>query len=81
MVIDPEAFRQRGEFLREVEALIGHVKTSRLAEGCSEILAPGEPEARERQKRARDGFPVEEETWSQIAAVAARYRVNLEAAA
>ena len=42
------------------------VKTSPPAPGFSEVLYPGELEARTEATRRKDGIFVEEETWEQI---------------
>ncbi len=57
--------------------MVDYVKSSKLAEGFSEILIPGEPERRERERRERDGIPVDDETWRQIRETAERYRVSV----
>ena len=50
----------------EVEALISHVKSSRLVPGFKEILLPGEPEFRSAQSRELGGIAIDETTWSRI---------------
>jgi uncharacterized oxidoreductase len=43
-----------------------YVKASRPAEVGGEVLIPGEPEARTRHTRSRDGIPLQLETWAAI---------------
>jgi LDH2 family malate/lactate/ureidoglycolate dehydrogenase len=57
--------------------LVEYVKSSKLAEGFAEILIPGEPERLERERRERDGVPVDEESWRQIRETAERYGVKV----
>lgn len=64
--IDVSFFRDVDEFRREVDSLIRRVRNSRRAPGVSEILMPGEPEAREEARRMKDGIFVEEETWKEL---------------
>ena len=66
-------------FYADVDALVRHVKSSELAAGFDEILAPGEPEIRSRRQRTRAGIPVDDAAWSKICAAAQRYGVTLTA--
>jgi len=68
MVVNVAAFVPLEEFCREVDDFVAFVKSSPTASGWDEILVPGEIEARHRQRRAREGIFVEDETWEQIAA-------------
>ena len=68
--LDVARFLPLADFHRQVAALFEWVKSTPLAQGATEILIPGEPEARLEAERRRDGIPVEDETWSQIQAAA-----------
>lgn len=57
-------------FYDEVEALVGHVKSSRTAPGVAEILLPGEPEFRTERERERTGIPIDDTTWEKVCAAA-----------
>jgi uncharacterized oxidoreductase len=46
--------------------MIEQVKAVPPAAGVSEVLVPGEPERRERARRAAEGVPVAEATWQAI---------------
>ena len=59
-------FTDPAEFYAEVEALVGHVKSSRTAPGVAEILVPGEPEFRTEQERAQHGIPIDDTTWEKL---------------
>jgi LDH2 family malate/lactate/ureidoglycolate dehydrogenase len=59
-------FTDLDSFYDEIDGLVRHVKTSRLAPGFSEILAPGEPEFRTAARRDQSGVTVDETTWGQI---------------
>jgi len=41
-VIDPDAFEGMEPYLAEMDRFVGHVKSSRLCEGVTEIRLPGE---------------------------------------
>lgn len=77
-VVDIAQFRDLGSFDEEVNNLVQYVKSSKLAAGFSEILIPGEPEARERARREARGIPVDDGTWGQITETAKRYGVPVE---
>ena len=61
-----EDFCDLDSYYDEVDSLIAHVKSSRLAEGFSEILAPGEPEYRSARRTQAEGITVDDNTWAQI---------------
>ena len=65
-VYNIEHFCDLNRYYDEVEALIAHVKSSRLAEGFKEILAPGEPEFRSAHRREKEGITIDDTTWSAI---------------
>ncbi|MGA3324510.1 MAG: malate/lactate/ureidoglycolate dehydrogenase [Terriglobia bacterium] len=75
-LLDPAQFRAAVDFDLDVDQLVDYVKSSKLAEGFSEILIPGEPERKERERRERDGIFVDDETWRQIRETAERYGVK-----
>ena len=66
IAIDPDAFGDRTGFDAQLEELLAYVKSSRLAPGFTEILIPGEPEAREKARRSKEGIFVEEDTVNKI---------------
>ena len=71
-----EHFMPIDEFKQAVDRLIRTIKKSRIAEGFDEIVLPGEPEARTRLQRLREGIPIENELMKQI--VRAGEKVGLE---
>jgi uncharacterized oxidoreductase len=73
--LDVARFLPLADFHRQVAALFGWVKSAPLAQGASEILIPGEPEARLEAERRRHGIPIDEQTWSQIETTAAELGV------
>jgi uncharacterized oxidoreductase len=76
-VLDIDRLRGNEPFYADVEQLLAYVKSSDLAPGSTEILIPGEPEAFERERRQRNGIPVDEVTWRQIAEVGNKYGVSV----
>jgi hydroxycarboxylate dehydrogenase B len=68
VIFDPASFSSAIGFSEEILALISHVKSARTVTPNGEILMPGEPEARARAKRLKDGIDIDETTWGQIVA-------------
>jgi hydroxycarboxylate dehydrogenase B len=68
IIIDPNFFQSADAFSQEIGAFITHVKSSKTVAPDGEILMPGEPEARTRLKRLRDGIEIDDTTWGQIVA-------------
>ena len=64
-----EAFTARDEFERKVNTLLDYVSTPPYAPGFDEILTPGLPEQRSRERRAA-AIPLDDETWRQVDEVA-----------
>lgn len=77
-IIDIHRIRCRSDFDRDVGDLIDWIKSSRKADGVSEILVAGEPELRTQAKREKDGIPVHGSTWSAIVETGKRYNLDLE---
>jgi LDH2 family malate/lactate/ureidoglycolate dehydrogenase len=67
--VDTGAFTPAAEYGRRVDWMIDQVKAVPPATGFSEVLLPGEPERRERERRAA-GVPVAEATWEAITTTA-----------
>lgn len=70
VVVDIARFVAPQNFRSEVDDLIRYLKTSPVVPGVSEVMYPGEPEARAEAERRQKGIFVEEETWGQIAQAA-----------
>jgi LDH2 family malate/lactate/ureidoglycolate dehydrogenase len=59
-------FTDLDTYYDEVESLVRHVKSSRLAPGFTEILAPGEPEFRSAAQKEIEGINIDETSWAAI---------------
>jgi hydroxycarboxylate dehydrogenase B len=68
--IDPSAFRPLGDFRAYAETVAARLTAIPPAPGFEEVLVPGEPEARTRAARSRDGVPIPDRTWDAIGATA-----------
>jgi len=70
VALDPARFVPAADFHAQVAALFDWVRGATPSTGGSEILVPGEPEARTEQTRRAAGVVIEDETWRQIVACA-----------
>lgn len=70
LAINISAFVPFEEFTERVTRLIETIKSSPKAEGVKEILIPGEPECREKEKRIKEGIFIEDTTWKEILEIA-----------
>jgi hydroxycarboxylate dehydrogenase B len=66
VTLDPARFLPLADFHAQVSALLDWVRSSPRAAGATEILVPGEPEARMERERRAAGVPIDDETWRQI---------------
>ena len=76
VLIEIQRFLPLADFTRQVRDLVDFVKSADPASGVSEVLVPGEPEARAERERGAAGIPVEAETWRQIEEIAAELKVG-----
>jgi uncharacterized oxidoreductase len=72
-----EHFLPRDEYDAWMARYATHIKSSRTAPGVSEILLPGEIEARRATQRAAEGVSIPDETWRQINELAGKLKVSL----
>lgn len=77
MALDPSTLRDYGEYLADLERLISVIKSCPPARGFHEVLLPGEPEERMREKRLAEGIPLELSVWSMLVEVAERLGIEL----
>lgn len=64
--IDVEAFTPLDKFKEAVDSVIDDLKSARLARGFDEIMAPGEPEWREQERRLREGIYLDDPIYRDI---------------
>jgi uncharacterized oxidoreductase len=76
LLIEVARFLPLVDFAGQVTDLVQWVKTAAPAAGATEVLIPGEPEARSERHRRAHGIPIEAETWRQIQEIAAELRVG-----
>ncbi len=76
IVIDPTATGDRTFLEAEAGAFLDYVKGSPPREAGGEVLIPGEPEQRSRDRRMTDGIPLSEGAWRAL--IAAGRSVGVE---
>jgi uncharacterized oxidoreductase len=77
IVIDTERLGTRAAFEDEALAFIDWLKQSPPAPGSEGVMIAGEPECRARAQRQRAGIAVDDTTWSEIVASAAKVGLTL----
>jgi LDH2 family malate/lactate/ureidoglycolate dehydrogenase len=58
LAIDPKAFRPEGAFEDDLDAVIDVLHQTPPLDPAAPVLVPGDPEARSRRERLRDGIPI-----------------------
>jgi LDH2 family malate/lactate/ureidoglycolate dehydrogenase len=79
--IDVGVFRPAADYAKAMETTLGRIKAVPPAPGFDEVMLPGEPEARLRVVRERDGIPIPEDTWKAVCAAGAGVGVDVAAVA
>src|SRR5207248_2771144 len=80
VLFDPARFAGTEHFRTEITTLAANVRNSPPAQPGGTIQLPGDPERRTREQRLRDGIPLDEGTWGQLADLARSLGVALPAA-
>ncbi|MBQ04603.1 dehydrogenase [Candidatus Bathyarchaeota archaeon] len=70
MAIDIGKMTDLGRFKSKVDDLLRKVRESPIAPEFEEILIPGDPERRCKERRLREGIYIEDKTWRDIVALA-----------
>jgi uncharacterized oxidoreductase len=79
--IDPKRIDPGNFFDDEVTRYIDYFKNSRPVAGTDAVLIPGDPEAKTRADRTKNGVPLPDETWGAIVATAREVGVSEQAIA
>jgi hydroxycarboxylate dehydrogenase B len=70
LYVDPARIDPAGFFPEEASRYVDHVKRAKPAQPGGEILVPGEPEQKSRERRLAEGIPLPDDTWTSIKATA-----------
>jgi uncharacterized oxidoreductase len=77
LAMDPESFCGREEFYDLMDRLTVYITSSPPAPGFGEVVLPGTLERRTREKRLREGVPIDEEGWANMRKAAASMGVEI----
>ena len=77
-MIDPAKLGTREAFEREARDYLDWIRKSPPAPGFDRVRIAGEPERETRARRERDGIPVDDGTWEEIRAAAAKLKLAPE---
>ena len=79
IVIDPSRLVDQAWMMDEIAAMSAYITDSPPRRGHEKVLIPGDPERANRAARLKDGVPIDEETWREIAVAARGVNVLVEA--
>lgn len=78
IAIDISRFKPVDEFKGNVDLIIRRIKDSRKSPDVKGILIAGEPEFNSKDRRLKEGIPVEDKTWNEIEETIKRLKLNLK---
>jgi uncharacterized oxidoreductase len=78
ILIDPARLETQESYTKDSRSFLAWLRASRPAPGHDRVRIAGEPEREHRAKRERDGVPVDDETWKEILAAAAKLKLAPE---
>jgi hydroxycarboxylate dehydrogenase B len=78
IVLDIAHFTDIDRFFADVDGLFERLDGVKPAPGFEKVIIPGEPEAKQRLRRAQEGFSVAGVVWEEIIRIAGESRVNLD---
>jgi LDH2 family malate/lactate/ureidoglycolate dehydrogenase len=76
LALDPKAFRPAGAFEDDLDAVIDLLHGTPALDPAEPVLVPGDPEARARAERLREGIPLPETLLRKIREVCSRSGVD-----
>jgi hydroxycarboxylate dehydrogenase B len=76
IVIDPGKLNDADAVAAGAASTAAHIRSSRVAPGFEQVLLPGEPERRSAEARGRAGVPVDDGTWRDVLAAAAKLGIT-----
>jgi uncharacterized oxidoreductase len=71
-----DQFTDAERYYDDVESLIRHIRSSRLAPGVERIVLPGEIEFATAARRRKEGIEIDETTWARICAEAGQFGLD-----
>ena len=77
--MDANLFRPKSDYAAALANRLGQIKGVPPAAGFDEVMVPGEPEARTRARRAQEGIPIPDDTWTAVCLAARTLGLELSA--
>jgi uncharacterized oxidoreductase len=77
ILIDPARLGTATPFQSETRQFLDWLRKGRTAPGADKVRIAGEPERETRAKREHDGVPVDDTTWKEILAAAAKVKLDI----
>jgi uncharacterized oxidoreductase len=78
ILIDPARLDKAPVFAEETKQFLASLRKSPKAPGFDRVRIAGEPERETRARRERDGVPVDDTTWKELLAAAAKLKLPAE---
>ena len=78
ILIDPARLDKAPVFGEETKAFLASLRKSPAAPGFDRVRIAGEPERETRARREREGVPVDDTTWKELLAAAAKVKLPAE---
>lgn len=75
-VFDVARFRPDGAFSADIDEFIDYLKATKLADGFTEVLYPGELERRREVALTEAGIDIDDHTWAELVAAAQKVGVG-----
>jgi uncharacterized oxidoreductase len=76
VVLDPARLGTQEAFKKDAKSYLTWLRSSRVAPGHDRVRIAGEPEREHRARREREGIAVDDETWNEIRAAAAKLKLD-----
>ncbi len=77
VLIDPAKLGTQASFESEAQAFVGWLQQAPPSQGVEAVQIAGDPERRARVQRAKDGIVIDDQTWADIVAAAAKVGVTV----
>ncbi len=79
ILIDPAQFGDLAAMRQDMETLIAWVKSAPPRPGTDAVMVAGDPERKAREKRLKDGIPIDANTWRELVEAAHNAGVEVPA--
>ena len=77
IVFKADVFRPFAAYASQVDEMGGQIRDVAPAPGFESVLMPGDPEARTRSARKREGIPIADDIWESIIKIATSLGVQV----